>query len=119
MQDFRELQVWQKAHELAVQIYQVTASFPKEEVYGLTSQIRRASVSIPANIAEGCGRSGKPEFAHFLRIAMGSANEIEFLLMLCRDVHLLRCSDWEDFTSKLIEVRRMLVTLEKRVKSQS
>jgi len=72
LQDFRKLKVWEKAHQLALEAYRVTASFPKEEAYGLTSQIRRCSASIPANIAEGCGRSGNNEMGRFLQIAMGS-----------------------------------------------
>mgnify|MGYP001021119085 CR=1 FL=1 len=72
MKDFRKLEVWQKTHGLVLSVYRETTSFPKEEIYGLTSQIRRAAVSIPANIAEGCGRNGDPELAHFLQMAAGS-----------------------------------------------
>ena len=77
MKDFRQLQVWEKSHQLALGVYKATQDFPKEELYGLTSQIRRASTSIPTNIAEGCGRGTDPEFARFLQIAMGSASETE------------------------------------------
>jgi four helix bundle protein len=80
MRDFKEYKVWEKSHYLALEVYRVTATFPKEELYGLTSQIRRASTSIPANIAEGCGRSGNTELARFLQIAMGSASELEYHL---------------------------------------
>jgi hypothetical protein len=75
---FRDLKVWEKAHQLTLQVYKATASFPKEEMFGLTSQIRRAAASIPANIAEGCGRSGDAELGRFLQIAMGSASELEY-----------------------------------------
>jgi four helix bundle protein len=82
MQDFRKLVAWRKAHELTLRVYDVTASFPKDEVYGLTSQMRRASSSIPANIAEGCGRNGNAELARFVYIALGSASELEYHLLL-------------------------------------
>jgi four helix bundle protein len=77
MEAFRELKVWEKSHALTLAVYHVTKSFPKQEMYALTSQIRRASASIPANIAEGCGRNGDAELARFLLIAMGSASELE------------------------------------------
>ena len=88
MQDFRDLKVWQKLHQLTLQIYQHTRNFPKEELYGITSQIRRAS-SIPTNIAEGCVREGGRDFARFLQIAMGSATEVVYLILLCKDIQLL------------------------------
>src|SRR5437867_492971 len=77
MKDFRKLQVWEKAHQLGLALYQVTASFPRDETYGLVSQIRRAAASIPSNIAEGCGRDGDPELSRFCIIARGSASELE------------------------------------------
>lgn len=82
MRDFKKLNVWQKAHALTVHVYKATYDFPREELYGLTSQIRRASVSIPANIAEGCGRGSEADFCHFLQIAFGSASELEYHLFL-------------------------------------
>ena len=85
MKDFRQLKVWEKAHHLALEVYKTTATFPKEEIYGLTSQLRRASVSIPTNIAEGCGRNTNADFARFLQIAMGSASETEYELILAHD----------------------------------
>ena len=90
MQDFRDLKVWQKSHQLNLQIYQHTRNFPKEDLYGITSQIRRASSSIPTNIAEGCGREGGRDFARFLQIAMGGqATEVVYLILLCKDIQLL------------------------------
>ena len=77
MKDFRKLSVWGKAHSLVIEIYKITASFPKSETFGLTSQIRRATASIPANIAEGCGRDGQADLARFLQIALGSASELD------------------------------------------
>jgi four helix bundle protein len=86
MKDFHELQVWQKAHQLTLAIYRVTASFPREELFGLTSQLRRACSSIPANLAEGCGRTGDAEFCRFCSIAMGSPSELEYHLLLGKDL---------------------------------
>ena len=82
VKDFHELKVWQKAHQLTLAVYQTTAGFPREELYGLTSQLRRASSSVGANLAEGCGRNGDAEFARFCSIAMGSASELEYHLLL-------------------------------------
>ena len=90
MQNFKSLKVWEKSHELTLAVYKATTNFPKDELYGLTSQIRRASASIPANIAEGCGRTGKAELARFLQVAMGSASELEYHLLLAHDLGLLR-----------------------------
>jgi four helix bundle protein len=87
MKDFRQLKVWEKAHQLALEVYNATKGFPKEELYGLTSQIRRSSMSIPTNIAEGCGRNTDADFARFLQMAMGSASETEYQLILARDFH--------------------------------
>ena len=92
MKDFRNLTVWRKAHELTLSAYKVTASFPREELYGLKSQLRRSCASIPANIAEGCGRDGDPEFARFCQIAMGSASETEYHILLAHDLGLLNDS---------------------------
>ncbi|MEP7292950.1 MAG: four helix bundle protein, partial [Chloroflexota bacterium] len=89
MQDFKKLQVWMKAHVFTLALYRATSAFPKEEVYGLTSQMRRAAVSIPANIAEGCGRSSNAELARFLHISMGSASEVEYYLVLAHDLEFL------------------------------
>jgi four helix bundle protein len=89
MRDFRELKVWHKSHQLTLDIYTATRGFPREEVYGLTSQFRRSSASIPANIAEGCGRTGDAELARFMLIAMGSASELEYHLLLAHDLGFL------------------------------
>jgi four helix bundle protein len=86
VKDFRKQKVWQKAHDLALEVYRVTEAFPKTELFGLTSQIRRAGVSIPANIAEGCGRDTDADFSRFLQIAMGSASELEYHLLLAHDL---------------------------------
>lgn len=86
MQNYKDLKVWEKSHLFTVKIYEITKSFPKEELYSLTNQIRRASSSIPANIAEGCGKNSNSDFANFLNIALGSANESEYFLILSKDL---------------------------------
>ena len=111
MKDFRDLKVWEKAHHLAVSVYRATSNFSSEEKYGLTSQLRRSAVSIPSNIAEGCGRSGDRELARFLQIAMGSASELEYQLLLCRDLGLLQSSVYKELEKSTIEVKRMLTSL--------
>lgn len=108
MQDFHELKVWQKAHHLTLAVYQITAKFPREELFGLTSQIRRASSSVPANLAEGCGRNGNAEFARFCSIAMGSASELEYHLLLAKDLKLVKLQDYEELKVRITEVKRML-----------
>jgi len=111
MKDFRDLKIWQKGHQLALLVYAATKAFPKEEAYGLTSQMRRASISIPANIAEGCGRGGDAELNRFLRIAMGSASELEYHLLLAHDLGLLNHPDYEELATAVTEVKRMLTSL--------
>ncbi len=117
MRDFRDLQVWVKAHQLVQDVYVATSRFPKEEVYGLAGQMRRSAVSIPANITEGCGRSGEAELGRFCQIAMGSASELEYHVLLSRDLRFLEDGTFEDLRSKVEEVKRMLssfiVTLRK------
>jgi len=110
MQDFKNLKVWQKSHDLTLKIYKATLQFPKEEIYGLTSQIRRAGVSIPSNIVEGCGRNTDSDFGRFLNIAMGSANELEYQLYLARDLAYLKSSEFEQLLSDITEIKRMLNT---------
>ena len=111
MQDFRNLRVWQKAHELVLAIYKATRAFPKAEVYGLTQQMRRADTSIPTNIAEGCGRGGDADFARFLQIAMGSATELEYQLLLSRDLEILPAADHAALEGDVIGVKQMLSSL--------
>jgi len=115
MKDFKELKVWEKAHALTLQVYQETRSFPREEIYGLTSQVRRAAASVAANIVEGCGRRSDGEFTRFLQIARGSASELEYHLLLARDLHLLNEAAFSRLDTKVVEVERMLTGLVKRV----
>jgi four helix bundle protein len=95
MKDFHDLKVWERAHQFAVAIYKVTKTYPREEIYGVTSQIRKAASSIPTNISEGCGRGSDKDFARFLQIAFGSACESEYLLLLSRDIGYLEDSKYK------------------------
>ena len=111
VKDFHDLKVWQKAHQLTLAVYQITAAFPREELYGLTSQLRRCSSSIPANLAEGCGRNGDAEFARFCSIAMGSASELEYHLLLAKDLKLIKPKDHAELSQRATELKRMLTAL--------
>lgn len=119
MKNFRDLQVWGKAHELALVIYKETAKFPREEIYGLTGQMRRASSSIAANIAEGCGRGGDADFARYLQIAMGSASELEYHVLLARDLSFISDRGYGNVNARILEVKRMLARLIGRIKRPS
>jgi four helix bundle protein len=116
MQDYRNLKVWQVAHRLVLEIYRCTRKFPKEELYGLTSQVRRAAASVPANIAEGAGRQGTRDFARFLDIASGSINELEYHLLLARDLDLLSHAEHDDLSGRAAEVRKMLTAFTQRLR---
>ena len=118
MKDFRKLSVWEKSHSLATEIYKVTTSFPKSEMFGLNSQIRRASVSIPANIAEGCGRDGEADFARFLQIAFGSASELEYHILLARDLKFLDEKSYNNLSTHVTEVKRMLTSFIQKLKAE-
>jgi len=108
MKDFHDLKIWQRSHKLTLALYKATNPFPKSEMYGLTSQIRRCSASIPANIAEGCGRNGDVELARFFQIALGSASELEYHLLLASDLDLLAGSEYKNLSKEVVEVKRML-----------
>ncbi|MBI3935459.1 MAG: four helix bundle protein [Betaproteobacteria bacterium] len=116
MQDFRGLRVWRKAHEFVLSAYRVTAAFPREEQFALTSQIRRAATSIPANIAEGCGRGSDADFGRFLQMAIGSANELEYHLLLACDLDFISRSEHQSLAKKLIEIRKMLTSLTQKLR---
>jgi four helix bundle protein len=115
MKDFRDLKVWERAHRLTLVVYKATGVFPREELFGLTSQMRRCSASIGANIAEGCGKRGNNEFQRFLQIASGSASELDYHLLLARDLHFLPDADYRRITSELSQLRRMLTSLLQKV----
>lgn len=116
MKDFRKLDVWQKAHALALSIYSDTRDFPSDERYGITNQLRRACFSIPTNMAEGCGRYSDSDLCRFLDISMGSANETEYLLLLSRDLGMLSKDNYNRNSACLLEVKRMLASLIKKVR---
>jgi four helix bundle protein len=117
MRNFREIKVWGKSHQLTLTIYKVTQAFPVEERYGLTTQMRRASASIPANIAEGCGRTGDAELRRFMQISMGSASELEYQLVLAYDLGYLDQDTYQQLNTQTIEVKRMLASFIKRLRS--
>ncbi len=119
MKDFRQLKVWEKAHLLVLAVYSSTAQFPREETYGLASQIRRAATSIPSNIAEGCGREGEAELARFCIIARGSATELEYQLLLARDLKLLQPDNFEQLSEQTVDIKRMLTVLVQKLTAES
>lgn len=108
MVNFQTLLVWQRSHQLTLNIYKTTASFPTSELYGLTSQIRRSVTSIPSNIAEGCGRNSDAEFSRFFVIAMGSSAEVEYQLLLAKDLGYLSDTNYRSLNNELIEIRKMM-----------
>lgn len=116
MGEYRKLKVWERAHALTIDVYHVTRVFPKEELYGLTSQTRRAASSIPANIAEGYGRGGDTELARFLTIAIGSANELDYHLLLARDLGYIQTSDFDRLAAEAQGVARMLSSFVARLR---
>jgi four helix bundle protein len=119
MKDFRQLKVWEKSHQLTLALYQVTASFPRDETFGLITQIRRAASSIPSNLAEGCGRDGDVELARFCRIARGSASELEYHLLLPRDLKIIQSVDYERLAEQTTEIKRMLTALVHKLSAES
>jgi four helix bundle protein len=108
MQDFRNLKVWQKAHAFVMSVYRTTGDFPNHETFGLRSQIRRATISIPANLAEGCGRASEPDFKRFVQIAFGSACEVEYFLLLAHDLGYIASEHYTQLNADVVEVKRML-----------
>jgi len=117
MQNYKDLKVWGKAHQFTLEVYEITKVFPKEEIYSLTNQLRRAASSIPANIAEGCGKNSQAEFAHFLNISLGSANEAEYFLILSKDLKYLNESIFDTLVKTINEIKAMLITLISKVRS--
>ena len=119
MRDFRKIQVWQKSHELTLRLYKVTSAFPREELYGLTSQIRRASASIPANIADGRGRDTQTELARFVHIASGSASELDYHVLPSHDLGLIDKGIYQELETAISEIKRMFHGFEKSVSSKA
>jgi four helix bundle protein len=119
VKDFRSLKAWGKAHELTLRVYSATKAFPRDEAFGLTSQLRRACASVPANIAEGCGRSGDAELARFLIIAAGSASEVEYHLLLAHDLNYLNYTEYTQLNGEVNELKRMLTAFIQKLKANS
>jgi four helix bundle protein len=116
MQNFKDLILWQEAHKLTLKVYEYSKSFPKEELFGLTSQIRRASASIACNVAEGCGRYTAKDFANFLQIALGSGNETEYLIILVKDLQYLTQEQYVTLHELVNKVRAMNINLIEKVR---
>ena len=116
MRDFKKIQVWQKSHEFTLIIYKITTIFPEDERFGLISQIRRATASIPTNIAEGAGRDTQKEFARFVHIATGSASEVEYLLLLAHELDYISIEEYSSLEKEIIEIKRMLYGFGKALK---
>jgi four helix bundle protein len=119
MGDFKKLAVWQASHSLTCEVYKITRSFPRTEAYGLTSQLRRSASSISANIAEGCGRNGDGELGRFVRISLGSATELEYHLLLSRDVGYLEEPVYLELSVQARRIQKMLAGLMNALKSSS
>jgi four helix bundle protein len=111
MQDFRKIKVWEKSHKLTLEIYKATRSFPKEELFGLTSQIRSSTSSIPTNIAEGCVKSSQKELSRYLYIALGSASETEYLILLSYELNYITEIEYQKILFDVQEIKKMLTSL--------
>ena len=119
MKNFKQLHVWQKSHLLTLSVYKISKFFPKEELYGLTSQIRRSAISLPSNIAEGCGRLSDKELAQFLVIASGSASELAYQLLLSKDLEYVSELTHDQLQSDLTEIHKMLNSFIKKLKANN
>ena len=117
MRDFRQLRVWEEAHALVLAIYEVTKSLPKEELFALTNQMRRSSSSIPTNIAEGCGRETSKDYAHFLQIALGSAFELDYQILLAKDLRYIDEKNYLELNDRVDKVKRQLAILIKKIRN--
>lgn len=119
MRDFRTLTVWQKSHQLTLGVYRITKTFPRSEVYGLTSQMRRAALSIPSNLAEGFARQGEKERAYHVNVAIGSTSELEYQLLLAHNLEYLSQEEFQQLDAAAREVERMLVALYQKIKADT
>jgi four helix bundle protein len=116
MKNFKNLNVWRKGIDLVVNVYKKSKQFPKEEIYGLTSQIKRSAISIPSNIAEGSGRNSDKDFNRFLDISLGSSFELETQLIIAHELEFLSDNDFNELNEKVIEEQRMITGLQKTLK---
>lgn len=119
MKDYKKLNVWHKSHDTVLKIYKVSKRFPKEETYGLTSQMRRSAVSIPANIAEGCGKKTDIDMTRFMNISLGSIHETEYYNLLARDLNYINNEEYEEIDSALSEIKAMLIGFIKKVNERN
>ena len=119
MRDFRKYNVWEQSHKLVLELYRVTKTFPAEEKFGLISQIRRAGVSIPTNISEGCGKSSEKDFARFLGISFGSCQEIEYLTFLAKDLEYLSQANYDPLYLEIVSIKKQLYHLIKKLNAES
>ena len=117
MRNYKDLLVWEKAHRLTLAVYKITLLFPKDERYGLTSQVRRASASIAANLAEGCGRRSDGEMARYGQIAMGSGAELSYHFLLAKDLGFMPSAEYEALNANISEIMRMLSALSGRLRN--
>ena len=113
---FHNLLIWKRSHQLTLDIYKISQYFPKDELLGLTSQIRRAVSSVATNIAEGCGRNSNKDFAHFLQIAIGSASEVEYELLLAHDLKYINNEEYERLTNEVVAIRKMIIKYQSELK---
>ena len=116
MRDFKKYEVWNLSRQFCLNIYSETKNFPKDEIYGMTSQIRRASLSIPTNISEGAGRFGDKEFAHFINISLGSAHEVENLLIIANDLDYISKESFNSMDIEINTIKRKLYHLHQKLK---
>jgi len=119
VQDYRKLQIWQRSHQVTLTVYRLTSAFPAEEKFGLVSQMRRSAASIPTNIAEGSGRGSNADFVRFLYIAMGSAAELDYQLLLSNELGFMAEKDYNAISSELGEIQRMINAFIRRLKSKN
>lgn len=117
MKDFRTLKVWQKSHRIVLEIYRCTGVFPSDERYGLIRQMRSASVSVAANISEGCCRKGDAELSRFLQVSMGSASELEYYCILASDLGMLSLDHRSCLSSGIMELKKMIASFLRRLKA--
>jgi four helix bundle protein len=117
VKDYRQLEIWERSHQLTLQIYALTKSFPKEELFGVTSQLRRCCASIPANLAEGCGRDSDAELKRFVDISHGSASEAEYFLLLAFDLGYIPATDHARLADEISQIKRMLGAFARKLKA--
>jgi len=119
MQNFKSFKVWEREHLFTLRVNEASTTFPNDEIYSLTKQLRRAASSIPANIAESCGKNSQSEFAHLLNVALGSPNESEYFQILSKDLHYLTNEKFIDLSTTINEIKAMLISLISKIRSEN